>query len=61
MRLLSDFTPEEIKELLAEATPEEAAELDLLFLPSLETIESDWRIWLKTLFPQFLRGTCTLV
>lgn len=53
---LAKYTPERLNALLALASPEERAEIDLLLLPSLETLESDWRIWLKTLFPQFMRG-----
>lgn len=55
--LLKSATAEERELILYElATPEERRELDLLRLPSLEKLESDWRIWLKTLFPQFMRG-----
>lgn len=53
---LSKYSPERIQQLLALASPEERAEIDLLLLPSLEELESDWRIWLSTLFPQFVRG-----
>lgn len=53
---LSQYTPEQISQLLELATPEERIEIDRLLAPSLEELESDWRIWLKTLFPQFMRG-----
>lgn len=56
MDTLAQYSPEQIDRLLALATPEERAEIDRLLAPSLEDIESDWRIWLKTLFPQFVRG-----
>lgn len=50
-------TPEEKSLILYEmATPEERAKIDELNRPSLQELESDWRIWLKTLFPQFMRG-----
>lgn len=55
--LLKVATPEERELLLYEwATPEERALLDELSRPSLQELEKDWRVWLKTLFPQFLRG-----
>ena len=57
---LAKYTPEYVQQLLA-ALPEDEraafqAEIDLVLMPSLEELESDWRIWLKTLFPQFVRG-----
>lgn len=54
--LVTEYSPEEIAALLELATPEERAELDRLLAPSPEELESDWRVWLKTLFPQFVRG-----
>lgn len=56
MDVLTQYSPEELDRLLALATPEERAQIDLLLLPSKEELESDWRVWLKTLFPQFVRG-----
>lgn len=50
-------TQQEKEAILYElASPEERAQIDLLNRPSLTELESDWRIWLKTLFPQFMRG-----
>lgn len=53
---IKEYSPEQIAKLLELATPEERRELDFLLLPSLQELEKDWRLWLKTLFPQFTRG-----
>lgn len=53
---LAQYSPEQLDRLLALATPEERAEIDRLLAPSLQEIESDWRSWLKTLFPHLVRG-----
>lgn len=55
-RLIDGRTREEWERVLQHASPEEWAEFELLSRPSLEELESDWRIWLSTLFPQFMRG-----
>lgn len=54
--ILSQYTPQELENLYNLMTPKERKEFDLLLLPSLEELEADWRVWLKTLFPQFMRG-----
>ena len=52
----SRFTPEYREHLLSFATAEEREEIERLLWPSLSELESTWRVWLPTLFPQFTRG-----
>jgi hypothetical protein len=53
---LANYTAEQLESLRGLMTPEEQAEFDLLLMPSLEAIEADWRLWLRTLFPHLVRG-----
>lgn len=49
-------TPQALDEAYALASEEEKLLLNELLRPTLGRLESDWRIWLRELFPQFMRG-----